>query len=303
MKIVFVVNNRGNRLDKVLHRLDQYFQDLNHENVYFISTLRKGHAVDMAKQVTIDGCDYLIAVGGDGTLHEVINGVMLAKIPTNNYPAIGLLPYGSANDFARTINASNNIDELFQLIHNHTVKKINLGKITLYESREERYFINIVGVGLSGEVVHLLESSKSFLGPAVNYFSCIIKGFFNYEKKNLECKGDNWSWQGSLLQLVVANGRYYGNGICIAPDADPGSGEFQVSIFGDLDIWDYLKNLGNLKKGKRLKLSEVSYYNSKEVTIKGRDSGGVEADGEFVGHTPVKITMLPKAINFLISNG
>ncbi len=300
MKIVFVVNNKNNRLAKVLPRLDQYCQQTNMGSVQFISTLRKKHAIELAKQATENGCDYMIAVGGDGTLHEVINGVLQSNIPANEYPAIGLLPHGSANDFARTARISNSIEELIKLIQSNTTQKIDLGKIILQQTQETRYFINIAGVGLGPEVVQNLEQSSSVLGPGFNYFKHIIKGFLSYVKKEVSCTSSTWQWKGKLLQMAVANGRYYGNAICTAPDAKLTDGQFQVVIFGDLSIWDYLKNLGNLKKGVKINLPQVSYHDANEVLLESNDSCGIEADGEYVGLAPATISVLPKAICFLM---
>lgn len=269
-------------------------------SVQFISTLRKKHAVELAKQVTENGCDYMVAVGGDGTLNEVINGMLQSNIPADEYPAIGLLPHGSANDFARTARISNSIEELIELIQSNSTQKIDLGKIILQQTRETRYFINIAGVGLGPEVAQNLEQSSSVLGPVFNYFKQIIKGFLSYVKKEVSCTSRTWMWKGKLLQMAVANGRYFGNAICIAPDAKLADGQFQVAIFGDLSIWDYLKNLGNLKKGVKINLPQVSYHNANEVLLESNDSCGIEADGEYVGLTPATISVLPKAISFLM---
>lgn len=300
MNIVFVVNNKNNRLAKVLPRLHQVCQQTNLGSVQFISTLRKKHAIELAKQATENGCDYLIAVGGDGTLHEVINGMLQSNNPANKYPTIGLLPHGSANDFARTACVSNSIEELFEMIQSNTTQKIDLGKIILQETREIRYFINIAGVGLGAEVAQNLEQSSSVFGPDFNYFKHIIKGFLSYVKKEVCCTSNSWHWKGKLLQMTVANGRYFGNANCIAPDARLTDGQFKVTIFGDLSIWDYLKNYGNLKKGMKINLPQVSYHNASEVFLESNDSCGIEADGEYVGLAPASISVLPKAICFLM---
>lgn len=300
MKTVFVVNNKNNRLAKVLPKLDKYCQQTNMGHVQFIFTLRKKHAIELAKKATENGCDYMVAVGGDGTLHELINGVLQSNIPANEYPVIGLLPYGSANDFARTAGISNAIEELIERIRSNTTQKIDLGKIILHQTQEIRYFINIAGVGLGPEVAQQLEQSSSVLGPRFNYFKHTLKGFLSYVKKEVCCTSGTWQWKGKLLQMAVANGCYFGNALCIAPDAKLTDGQFQVAIFGDLSLWDYLKNLGNLKKGVKIKLPQVSYHAAKEVLLESNDSCGIEADGEYVGLTPATISVLPKAICFLM---
>ena len=300
MKIVFVVNNKNNRLAKVLPRLHYYCQQTNMVNAQFLSTGRKKHAIELAKQATENGCDYLVAVGGDGTLNEVINGILQSNIPAGEYPTIGLLPHGSANDFARTVHISNSIEELLERIRSNTTQMIDLGKIELQQTREIRYFLNIAGLGLGPEVAQNIEQSSSVLSPGFNYFKHIIKGFFAYVKKEVSCTSSSWQWKGKLLQMAVANGRYFGNAICIAPDAKLTDGQFQVAIFGNLSIWDYIKNLRNLKKGVKINLPQVSYYTTNEVLIESNDSCGIEADGEYVGLAPATISILPKALRFLM---
>ena len=301
MKIVFILNNKNNRLAKKLPGLEQHCRNANLGSVQFLSTLRKKHAIELAKQATENGCDYLIALGGDGTLHEVINGVLQSNLPANLYPGIGLLPLGSANDFARTAGISNSMEELIGRIQNNVTQKIDLGKIVLHQTGETRYFLNIAGVGLGAEVAQILEHSSSVLGPGFNYFKHIIKGFLNYVKKEVSCSGNTWSWKGKLLQMAIANGRSFGNGICIAPDARITDGLFQVAIFGDLSIWDYLKNLGNLKKGVRIDHPQVCYQDAREVLVESNDLCSIEADGEYVGLAPATISILPKTIRFLMS--
>ncbi|MFZ9005142.1 MAG: diacylglycerol/lipid kinase family protein, partial [Robiginitalea sp.] len=243
---------------------------------------------------------FLIALGGDGTLHEVINGVMQSNLPANLYPAIGLLPLGSANDFARTARISNSVEDLIGQIQSKATRKIDLGKIILHHTGEIRYFINIAGVGLGAEVVQTMEQSSSVFGPGFNYFKHILRGFLNYVKKEVRCSGSTWLWKGKLLQMAVANGRSFGNGICIAPDARIADGMFQVAIFGDLSIWDYLKNLHNLKKGVKIDHPQVHYHDVKEVLVESDDPCYIEADGEYVGMAPATISILPRTIRFLV---
>ncbi len=300
MKVVFIVNNKNNRLTKLVPRLAEYCKQANMGSVEFISTQTKKHAIELARQATENGCDYLVAVGGDGTLGEVINGVLESNIPTNEYPAIGLLPHGSGNDFARTARISNSIEELVERIQSDTYVKIDLGKIAIHQTLETRYFINIAGAGISPEVVQNLEKSSSVFGSKFNYFKNIIKAFLSYFKKEVSCTSSTWQWKGKLLQMAVANGRYFGNAICIAPDAELTDGQFQIAIFGDLSIWDYLKNLAKMKNGVKINQPQVSYRFAEEVLIESNDACGIEADGEYVGLAPATISILPKAICFLM---
>ena len=303
MKIVFVINNKNNRLQKVLPGLSLFCQQNFEGQAEFVSTQRREHAIDLAREATENGCNYIIAVGGDGTLHEVINGVMQSDKAASDYPVIGLLPYGSANDFARTANISRSFEELNNFILSKSIQKIDLGKITLSHTGQVRHFINITGIGLGAEVAQNIAQSSSFLGAGFNYFKHIIQGFFAYQKKEVNCTSNKWQWHGKLLQMAVANGRYFGNAICVAPDAILSDGEFQLAIFGDLSVWDYLKNLGSLRKGKKISHPQVSYHKTQEIRIESKEACGIEADGEYVGQLPTTITVLPQAIRFLMPTG
>jgi len=300
MKTVFIVNSKNTRAVKVLPELERYYRQTNPGGVQFLSTERKKHAIDLARQSAENGCDYIIAVGGDGTLHEVINGLLQSSLPATKYPVIGLLPYGSANDFARTAHISNSMEDLLNLIQTQTTQRIDLGQILLEQTGEVRYFINIAGAGLGGEVVQKMEQNSAMLGPGLNYFWHIFKGFLHYVKKEVSCTSRGWQWKGRLLQMAIANGRCFGNALCVAPDARLTDGIFQVTIFGDLSVWDYLKNLGNLKKGVRINHPEVTYQNAEEVLLECNVPCPIEADGEYVGLAPATLKVLPKAIVFLM---
>src|SRR5210317_944847 len=101
MKIVFILNNKKDRLARILPEIKNHCEGVYPGEVRYMVTQRKKHAVQLAREAAVKGCEYLIAVGGDGTLHEVVNGVLQSGLPPVQYPVIGLLPYGSANDFAR----------------------------------------------------------------------------------------------------------------------------------------------------------------------------------------------------------
>ena len=299
MKLVFILNNKSNRLKKLLPGLVAFFEEKFAGQVGYVYTQRKSHASELAKEAAETGCKYLIAVGGDGTLNEVINGVFRSALPSEEYPVVGLLPSGSANDFARTAGLNRSVENLYQLLQSNSFMMIDVGVINIQGAREPHYFINMAGIGLGPEVVQRMARSEPAFGPAWHYFSNIIRGFLRYRKKEVSCFGDAWNWKGRLLQMAVANGRYFGHGICAAPDALLDDGHFQVAIFGDLSIWDYLKNLGKLKKGIKVDHAEVRYFKTTQLRLESGEGCGIEADGEYLGHLHAKIHILPRAISFL----
>lgn len=303
MKVVCIINNKNNRLSGLLPQLERMSRDPALGSVHLLTTLWAGHAVELARQATQDMCDYLVAVGGDGTLHEVVNGMMQSNIPTNAHPALGLLPYGSANDFARTTEVAPSLEALILNIRNRATRRLDLGKIILEPGGETRYFINIAGVGLGAEVVKRMENASGFLDSRMGYFWHILKGFYRYTKKEVLLTEGDWHWKGPLMQLAVANGRYFGNAICVAPEARPDDGKFHLSIFGDLSLKDYLLNLPKLKKGVAIHHPEVHYFEAQMIRLESAHPLGIEADGEYVGQAPATFSILPGAIRFIGSLG
>jgi len=304
MQVTFIVNSKIKKLHRTLKEIGDIFYEIEGIQTTVLQTHHSRHSVELAQEVTQKSCDYLIAVGGDGTLNEVLNGMINANIPTNEYPVLGCLPRGSANDFSRTISPPKNISQLKQAILNKSALKIDIGKVEVGSAASiPQYFINIAGLGLGPEVVKIMEGSDKVFGSKATYFSAIIKGFLSYKKRTIKCESEDWSWEGSLLQMAVANGRFFGDGICVAPDALANDGVFHVSLFGELSLMDYLRNLGNLKKGKKINHKGAHYFTTKQlkITSTAMRSCGIETDGEYAGESPATITVVPNAIRIISS--
>lgn len=298
-KVGFIVNGKS-RVKSAFYKALSRSKDTTCKLEYnFVETSWQGHASTLAKEFSDEGYTHIIAVGGDGTLHEVVNGVLNSK----NSPVVGLLPSGSGNDFAKTLKGPQNLIDVFDCINNESVKKIDVGKIN-YKTKggalAERFFINISDLGIGAEVVRRVNNSARFWGASLIFYKAILQSFLTYKNKKLTCKTDDWLWSGKLNSFVMANGRYFGNGMCIAPDADPYNGRFQVVIIGDITVYDYIKQIGKIKKGYRIDHPKLEYKEAKSLTLESEIPCGIEADGEFLGFTPCRLTILPKHLNYLV---
>ena len=301
MNIVFIINDKFNRYKKIQPRLQKKCIKYGMDQVSFLKTEHKKHAVTLAIQSVKQGCQYLIAVGGDGTLNEIVNGMLQVGLPEKEQPVIGLLPNGSANDFARSAQLPHRLDAFFELLKKGTTTSVDLGRVHLINSNKTHYFLNILGLGLGPEIAQQINESSSIFGPYFNYFKNIIKGFHAYSKKEVSCETETWKWQGSLLQMAIAKGRFFASGLCVAPQSKLNNGTFQVVIIGDLSLMDYFLNLWNLKKGSRIKHPEVHYYDSKKLFLKSHENKcGIEADGEYIGNTPARVEVLAQKLDFLM---
>lgn len=298
-KVGFILNGRKSAKSQIYRRLSEFKDAICNTEYILKETLRAGHASILAREFAENGYTHIIAVGGDGTLNEVVNGVLNSSFS----PIVGLLPFGSANDFSRTLDCPRNLSEVFDCIENQSFEKIDIGRVNFIgdnQENKERFFINIADLGIGAEVVKRVNNSSRFWGASIIFYKSILRSFISYKNKSLSAKTDDWSWSGKINSFIIANGKYFGNGMCVAPSADPKDGIFEIVVIGDISIYDYLKQVNKIKKGIRINHPKLEYRQTSKIELKAAVPCGIEADGEFLGDTPCELTLLPKQLNYLV---
>jgi YegS/Rv2252/BmrU family lipid kinase len=247
--------------------------------------------------------DLIVAVGGDGTLNEVINGIMLSTKSLEGRPKVALIPKGSANDFARIQNIRDDLDELIRGVEKSDFTKVDIGQIRIISENRFHYFINVTDSGFGGEVVKRLEEKSIFrkiLSSDLRFALAIARTFLSYKRKNVEVTLDNTkTLKGKILTLVVANSKAFASGLIVAPDARINDGKFQL-LLGDISLWGYLLSVGKLLKGKKIIRKGVQYHEASNIKISGPGGLLTQADGELAGSGDLEIDCIPNAINFLL---
>ena len=273
--------------------------------VNFYETAHPRHAEGLTMQALNDGCDFMIAVGGDGTLNEMVNGFLKSGGRTKFNTVLGVLPYGTGNDFARGLGILRSIDQLSSLLKQNSPALIDAGCMEFQlpdSSVKIHYFDNIADLGIGADVVVQVNGvhlRKKILGGTLTFFLAVLITFFTYKHKKIKVSWDGFSWEGRVLSVVVANGRYFGSGLGIAPDARQDDGLFEVVIFADLSIIDYLKHYATVRKAKHVIHPEAHYYRVNELSVEPVGNLAiVEADGEIAGQAPVIYKCLPAACRF-----
>lgn len=275
--------------------------------VKIYETTRPREAENLTYQALREGCDFLIAVGGDGTLHEMVNEYLKFEDPAREKVILGLLPYGTGNDFARGTGINKDIDQLEGLIRRAEPVRVDAGLIRITKkdgSEYIRFFDNISDMGLGADVVARVNSikyGKIILGGTITYFLSVLITFLTFRHKKIRIHWEGFNWDGPVLSLVVANGRYFGSGMGIAPEARMDDGQFEVIILGKVKIIDYLKNLAKLRRCEKIIHPEVFYHRVNRLSIELPEKNiFIEADGELEGSAPAVYECLPGALNFLI---
>ena len=296
-KISFILHGKFQNNNKLISGIRNAF-DSSYETVFYFTEF-SGHAIELARQAALLNSTYIIATGGDGTMNEVANGVMLSE---NKNVKVGLLPMGTGNDFAKTIGVSNNIAELKKLIETNSIKEIDLGLVQFKNKifkDESRYFINITDVGLGGFIAQKLSTSNNWMGAFLTFQKAIVTTFLTYEHRWLKSEADNFNYEGKTLSYIIANGKYFGAGLGIAPDAKPDDGMFEIVLGAEISLWDYLLNLGKVRKCLKVDHPQMSYHKAKEISIESTEALPIDMDGEFIGYTPMQVSVVAKALKFL----
>ena len=313
MKLAFLINGTAKGLDKLKKNIETTFKE--NDPKLFISE-KAGHITQLAQTAISRGYDTIIVCGGDGTLNEGINGIIESfknglgdsqdaydweKI---SQIKVGVLPSGSGNDFAKTIHVTKEIEYLKNLITQQRSQLIDIGWVSFFKADKEpshRFFINITDVGMGGEAVLKLQNKIPMVGPDINYFWAITSTLATYEKVQVKATSDNFHWEGKAINFVVANGKYFGNGLGVAPEASVTDGKFEIVIIGDVTMLDYFKNLGTVKKCQKVVHPEVHYYQLDKVTIESMETRkiSIDMDGEFIGYAPMTLINLSEKINFI----
>jgi diacylglycerol kinase (ATP) len=270
-------------------------------------TRSKNDAISLASKAADSKADLILAAGGDGTINQVVNGVLKGRENEMKFPVIGIIPIGSGNDFARTVNITTDVRQLTELLNNFLPKTIDVGKIRYtafgdsgIEGLRERYFVNVADIGMGPMVVDKVIRSGRPFGHGVAYYASILSTFVTYKPMVVKAVTKNWTWQGKLRTLGVANGKCYGHGLYIAPDAKTDDGILNVFICGGVSVFDFIRNTSVLKKGKHVKLRDVFYKETTSIELTSEALCMIEGDGEIFGVLPASVGLIEKRLQFLV---
>ncbi|HXP48802.1 MAG TPA: diacylglycerol kinase family protein [Bacteroidia bacterium] len=301
-KIAFIIHGKIRKKQKVIAELESTFHG-NYKPSFFISEY-SGHAIELSYKAAEEGYNYIICLGGDGSLNEVVNGVMQARnLNKEIMVKVGVLPFGTGNDFVKTIQSPHSFSGIKKLIDENSSKEIDLGLIQFKDKTRadrSRYFINITDIGLGAVVVQKIRSYTKVLGPNLAYMTLVIKTLLSYRNQLVNAKTEEFVYEGKVKNFVIANGKYFGSGMGIAPDAEINDGKFAIVILADVTLFHFLKFSATLKKCKKVIHPQVMYKTAEEITIDSMSGPQpIDMDGEFIGYTPMNIKIQPRIITFL----
>lgn len=269
-------------------------------------TEHKHHAVEITVKAIKSGYNKLIAVGGDGTLNEVVNGIFIQKEIAPSEILIGVIAVGTGNDWFRMYDIPVGYEECVKAIKAEYVFKQDVGKVEYWESmvQHSRYFVNAAGIGFDAEVAQRTNKLKD-LGQhgAILYMLSLLKALLGYHHSKLNISVDGTDVQENAFSLTLGIGRYNGAGMMQVPNAIANDGLYDITLIRKISKLGVIKNIHRLYNGSILNHPKISSYRGEVVEIKSDPPIKLEADGESLGESPFRFTILPEAINVIVSEG
>lgn len=267
----------------------------------FQFTEGKGHAIELARTAADEGYNSLVAVGGDGTIHEVANGMLQKSCPART--SLGIICTGTGSDLSHSIGITHDYNLACHNLANPKEITIDVGLVEYHKKDQtlQRYFVNSAGIGFDATVVDSVEKTPKYFGGTIPYLTALLRSFLFYRNKDISYKiGDHPTQKARVLSLVVANGRYFGGGMHIAPEAKLNDSLLDMIVMGNFGKIELLKNIKKVYSGTHLSLPKVNVIKDTRIVIESAQKFLLQADGEILGEGPATFSLLPKSLTLLV---
>jgi diacylglycerol kinase (ATP) len=298
-EFTFVVNpaaGRGSTLNAIV-AIRQLLPSFGHK-VLVTRTEGPGHATEIARCASTE---FVVAVGGDGTINEVVNGLV------GTDKALGIIPTGSGNDFIKSVRIPKDFRRALQLLHEGSERPVDAGTVSCGKARDgsteyapARYFLNGVGIGFDGQVAWRMSQNRMFRGTMA-YFVAVLQTLKSYRSPEFHMQIDGQPQAGRKLLVAAGNGACAGGGFYLTPEAKVDDGRLDLCMIEDIRIPRILPLIPAVMSGKPVKRSFVRYARASTICVESAETFWVHADGEVVGPgvEGVKLAVVPGAVRLL----
>lgn len=301
----FVIVNPASGFGKVKQNWEAISKELNAQQVpyEFEFTSPENRGDKLVHKALANGYKHIIAVGGDGHLHDVINGVMTQTLMPTADVTIAMISQGTGNDWIKTNGIPKNYKHAIQVIKQGKTYVQNAGLATSYRDGKQvsRYFHNFAGVGFDAYVVQNTISSKGY--GQIAYLLVMLRCLFTYRKPVLRITLDDRTIETKTYLTLSGIGKYGGGGMKLTPHAQPDGDSFHVSIAKDFSKLDVFRYIAKLYDGSFIELEKAEAHMSTHVKIEvlsAEEEVYMEADGDMMGTGPFEISLIPAALRVVI---
>jgi YegS/Rv2252/BmrU family lipid kinase len=271
-------------------------------------TERPMDAARLAQDALQRGFDCIVAVGGDGTLNEVVNGFFENGRALNPSAALGLIARGTGGDFGRTFGWKVDLQQAVDRLKSEKTEPFDVGVVeyTDHERRPgRRYFANVCSFGVSGLVAKKVNEGSKALGGKLSFMLGSVKALFAYQDKPIRVSFDGKPAESlKITALAVANGKYFGGGMQVAPEADTRDGMFHVTVWSGYGLSDFALKQKGIYTGEHVRWEGTRTLQAKEIKAEPANEGDeilLDVDGEQPGRLPCRMSILPSAIRLKVA--
>lgn len=294
----------GRRWPELAQRLRAKLGDVEHA-----FTERPRHGADLARAALESGARRIVSVGGDGTHNEVVNGFFGADgEPIDRDAELAVVPTGTGGDFRRTLGMPNDALAAIDLVGDES-RRVDAGRMTYVAhsgAEEAAYFVNIASFGVAGLVDKIVNTSSKALGGKASFLLGVAKAALRYRNQPVTLRLDDGEpFTRTLYNGVVANARYFGGGMKVAPDAEMNDGLFDVVVMGDLGTVELARGLPKLYRGDHVKMGNprIEVHRARVVHAEPAEGGLevlIDMDGEQPGRLPARFEIVAGALRVCV---
>lgn len=291
MKAMVIVNPSSGKekANDYAEKIEETLRN-NYEDIEIRRTEKEGDAAAFATEACVALYDAVIAMGGDGTINEAINGLAEQA----HRPALGIIPLGTVNDFARALNIPLEPYEAISILEEQYLRPVDVGKVN------ESYFANVLAVGAIAEASYNVSAEqKTKLGPLA-YFMEGTKSFLNGEAIKINVEHEGGKWEGETFLLLTALTNSVGGFEALAPEADVNDGKFHTFIIKKLSIPKIATLIPSLLRGELEESKEVEYIRTSYLNVSSNKPHVVNIDGEEGEPLPFSAKVLPGHLNIFV---
>lgn len=287
-KIKFIVNPAAGHGESK-ETLNLIHDKMKSANIHYSISISGyiGHIEKIASEAAEKGYTDVIAVGGDGTVLETFNGIFNKNIN------LGIIPAGTGNDFVKMIDVNKDYNEALSKIIEGKTKKIDIGLVN------DTHFLNVVGMGIDGDIVRETERAKKFLKGSAAYIYSTFSTLLKYKCKNIIINIDGKEYKRKVYLVAVGNGKYFGGGMMITPGAEIDSENFEVVIINAMPKHKFAVLFRKVFSGEHVHEKVVEVLYGKKIIIESEAPLLINADGNIVGESKANIQVLEKAQNVI----
>ena len=268
-----------------------------------VETKNRGHATDLVVEGIKKGFRNIIALGGDGTNNEVVNGILLQKVVPTASISYCLFPVGTGNDWAKEYQISKKLNEWIKMLKANKVFIQDVGLVSYFKNgkQSQRYFANVAGMAYDPYVLAEMEKLKR---PVTNRLAYLLYGMYyvfkyNLQKARVHFNGKTVENYFYLINVGIC--KYSGGGMRLVPHAIPDDGKLALTLAGRLSKIGVLLNSYRFYNGTIGDHPKVDVFKSDRVKVEAVDGSiALEVDGELIGETPVEFTLIPKALKVVV---